>query len=412
MEQLTKQSKANRCTRHTSSAVIQPKGSRIISVIFADSFHFILISLLIDNRPIIVIPSPDQFTIAVRCCPLLFELLPLSGKPAIDLPYRMIFAIASKSSVRLYDTQQQMPFAVISNIHYARLTDLSWSSDGTALIVSSFDGFCTLIMFEKGELGKVYEKPIVEPMEVATPDDDPKENIAKNENTTETTSKQATRIETRKQPRDSTSVNHESDSKANASVALDIPETIIATAESFESPEYKGTPATPIAVRREPRTNPATPTTGQSAKATGDTNGDAVTSKRATPIAVRRQPRNILASSGAAAVNQTNMEQDEALDAWPIPIEANNKPVPTIESIKKNGPIAADVEKTEDMRLIYEGDSESNVTKTLSMPSAPDANGLTGGNETPAVSDTNNSKTPRRVQLRTISTPKSKKKLL
>lgn len=372
----------------------------------------ILNLILIENRPIIVIPSPDQFTIAVRCCPLLFELLPLSGKPAIDLPYRMIFAIASKSSVRLYDTQQQMPFAVISNIHYARLTDLSWSSDGTALIVSSFDGFCTLIMFEKGELGKVYEKPAVEPMEVATPDEDSKENIAKNENSNGTSNKQVTRIETRKEPRDLTSVNHENDSKANAVVALDIPETIIATTESFESPEYKGTPATPIAIRREPRTNPATPTTVQNAKANGDTNGDGMPSKKATPIAVRRQPRNILASSAPTAVNRTNVEQEEALDAWPTPIEANNKPMPTIETIKKNGPNAADMEKTEDMRLIYEGDSESNVTKSLNTPSALEANGQPGGNEPPAVSDTNNPKTPRRVQLRTISTPKSKKKLL
>lgn len=324
----------------------------------------------------------------------------------------MIFAIASKSTVRLYDTQQQMPFAIISNIHYARLTDLAWSSDGTALIVSSFDGFCTLIMFEKGELGKLYEKPADEPMEVATPDDDSKENIAKNENSNETPNKQVTRIETRKQPRVPTSVNQEIDSKANAVVALDIPETIIATTESFESPEYKGAPATPIAIRREPRTNPTTPTTGQNANATGDTNGDKMTSKKATPIAVRRQPRNILASSASTAGNHTNVEQEEALDAWPIPIEANNKPMPTMESIKKNGPTAADMEKTEDMRLIYEGDSESNVTKTLSTPNALETNDQAGGNETPAVSDANNSKTPRRVQLRTISTPKSKKKLL
>lgn len=329
--------------------------------------------------------------------------MPIAGKPAIDLPYRMIFAIATKTSVRLYDTQQKMPFAVISNIHYARLTDLTWSSDGTALIVSSFDGFCTLIIFEKGELGKIYEKPVDEPMEVSTVDDETmKENVAKNESANEGSSK-AGPIEARKQPFDVSSANQESECKQNSVVALDIPETIIATTESFESPEYKGTPVTPIAIRREPRTTPT-------AKTSGETNGDGVTAKRATPIAVRRQPRNILASPAATAFNQTNVEQDEALDAWPIPIDTNYKPMPTtIVSTKKIEANAVDVEKTEDMRLIYDGDSESIVTKTISAPSALDAN---SGKESPVANESNNPKTPRRVQLRTISTPKSKKKLL
>lgn len=113
-------------------------------------------------RPAVVIPSPDHFTIAVRCCPLFFELRPHDANkpPLIDLPYRMVYAVASKSSVYLYDTQQKMPFGCVSNIHYARLTDLTWSSDGNILIVSSVDGFCTVITFEGGELGKVYDKPL------------------------------------------------------------------------------------------------------------------------------------------------------------------------------------------------------------------------------------------------------------
>lgn len=364
------------------------------------------------NRPAIVIPSLDEFTVAVRCCPQLFQLLPIAGKPAIDLPYRMIFAIATKSSVRLYDTQQQMPFAIISNIHYARLTDLTWSSDGTALIASSVDGFCTLIIFEKGELGKIYEKPVEEPMDVTPSKDESKENITKDENINVVLNK-PTQIATRKQPRDGTSVNPENDSKQNVAVALDIPETIIATTESFESPEYKGTPATPIAIRREPRTNPSTPTAGQTAKVTEETNsGAGVSAKKATPIAVRRQPRNILASATTAIINQTNVEHEEALDAWPIPIDSNIKPITSMDATKKNALSASDVEKTEDMRLIYDGDSESIVTKTIGTSSVLEANSGPSDNESPAPKDASASKTPRRVQLRTISTPKSKKKLL
>lgn len=326
----------------------------------------------------------------------------------------MIFAIATKNSVRLYDTQQQMPFAVISNIHYARLTDLTWSSDGTALIVSSFDGYCTLIMFDNGELGKIYQKPADEPMEISTAENGIKENIANSENVKEAPrneSTHATRIETRKQPRDFNKLVNDSESTQSVPVALTIPETIIATNELFESPEYKGTPATPIAIRREPRTNPSTPT-GQNAKVVAETN-DGVATKKATPIAVRRQPRNILAAP-ATTVNRTSVDQEEALDAWPIPIEAKKTTVKT-ESVKKFEPAAADAEKTEDMRLIYDGDSESIVMKTTNKPNALEANNVPSGgdgNESSVTHDTNNPKTPRRVQLRTISTPKSKKKLL
>lgn len=60
--------------------------------------------LLFPSSPLIVIPSPDHFTIAVRCCPQVFELRPHTDghPPLIDLPYRMVFAIASKSSIYLY----------------------------------------------------------------------------------------------------------------------------------------------------------------------------------------------------------------------------------------------------------------------------------------------------------------------
>ena len=50
------------------------------------------------KAPSIVLPSPDQYTVAVRFCPLLFELRKHKNdqKPIIPLPYRMIFAVATK----------------------------------------------------------------------------------------------------------------------------------------------------------------------------------------------------------------------------------------------------------------------------------------------------------------------------
>ena len=38
----------------------------------------------------------------------------------------MVFAVAGLDSVFLYDTQHSVPFAFVSNIHYAGITDMTW----------------------------------------------------------------------------------------------------------------------------------------------------------------------------------------------------------------------------------------------------------------------------------------------
>lgn len=127
-----------------------------------------------------ILPTLNECTIAVRCCPVYFELREDGPVSLVPLPYRMVFAVATQSSILLYDTQQTSPIGVVSLIHYGRLNDLSWyvivnmvyllfelfpslsvfsyrSSDGQILIVSSSDGYCTIIHFEEGELGKIYK---------------------------------------------------------------------------------------------------------------------------------------------------------------------------------------------------------------------------------------------------------------
>jgi chromatin assembly factor 1 subunit B len=51
-----------------------------------------------------------------------------AGEPsmAFVLPYRMIYAVATEDSVLLYDTQQQTPICIVSNLHCATFTDLTW----------------------------------------------------------------------------------------------------------------------------------------------------------------------------------------------------------------------------------------------------------------------------------------------
>ena len=45
---------------------------------------------------------------------------------AFSLPYRMVYAVATEDSVLLYDTQQQTPLCIVSNLHCATFTDLTW----------------------------------------------------------------------------------------------------------------------------------------------------------------------------------------------------------------------------------------------------------------------------------------------
>lgn len=73
-----------------------------------------------------ILPSLDECTIAIRCCPVYFELRKNGPTSTMALPYRIIFAVATQHSILIYDTQQISPIAVISNIHYTRLTDIAW----------------------------------------------------------------------------------------------------------------------------------------------------------------------------------------------------------------------------------------------------------------------------------------------
>uniref|UniRef100_A0A667X7M8 Chromatin assembly factor 1, subunit B n=1 Tax=Myripristis murdjan TaxID=586833 RepID=A0A667X7M8_9TELE len=123
------------------------------------------------KRPIAHLPCPTKATLAVRCCPVYFELRTKKGEENSSLPYRMVFAVASEDSIFLYDTQQTLPFGFVSNIHYHTLSDLTWSRDGSFLAVSSTDGYCSFLSFSPGELGTPLKEPPA--LEVITPTNGP-----------------------------------------------------------------------------------------------------------------------------------------------------------------------------------------------------------------------------------------------
>ncbi|KAJ1953484.1 Chromatin assembly factor 1 subunit, partial [Dispira parvispora] len=98
-------------------------------------------------------------SIVVRCPPQKFHHRDTpSTAPWLDLPYRMVIAVACQDGVVFYDTQQVEPFAYLANFHYATITDLAWSTDHRFLLMTSTDGYCSLVTFDPGELGQVYDE--------------------------------------------------------------------------------------------------------------------------------------------------------------------------------------------------------------------------------------------------------------
>ncbi|EST05920.2 WD40 repeat [Kalmanozyma brasiliensis GHG001] len=81
---------------------------------------------------------------------------PPRGISVFGLPYRMVYAVATQDSVWIYDTQQAGPICCFSNMHYASFTDLTWSPDGQTLMMSSTDGYCSVVVFDYAELGVPY----------------------------------------------------------------------------------------------------------------------------------------------------------------------------------------------------------------------------------------------------------------
>lgn len=45
---------------------------------------------------------------------------------SFKLPYRIVFAVATLSSLYVYDTESSTPIAILAGLHYAAVTDIAW----------------------------------------------------------------------------------------------------------------------------------------------------------------------------------------------------------------------------------------------------------------------------------------------
>ena len=94
-------------------------------------------------------------SIAVRASPILYSHRGSDARQngVFTLPYRMLFAVATLDSVLVYDTSRPHPVAAVANLHYDKLTDIAWSPSGHTLLLSSVDGYCSILCFDDADLG-------------------------------------------------------------------------------------------------------------------------------------------------------------------------------------------------------------------------------------------------------------------
>ncbi|ETI39229.1 hypothetical protein F441_14986 [Phytophthora nicotianae CJ01A1] len=112
------------------------------------------------SQPTLHLPGQEKASLAVRCSPLLYKLRRPDGQ-AKDAPvpnlfkteYRSVFAVITLDAVVIHDTQQASPICTIKGLHYADLTDATWTADGQTLSISSTDGYISFIQFEDGFFG-------------------------------------------------------------------------------------------------------------------------------------------------------------------------------------------------------------------------------------------------------------------
>lgn len=107
------------------------------------------------EKPSFVIPTNGEPALICKFCPKLF--VKKNEKAGLfQQNYYMVYAVATSSAVLIFSTEKMQPIFGMGNYHYAALTDLSWRGS-EMLAISSSDGYCSFMVFEKGELGEIYE---------------------------------------------------------------------------------------------------------------------------------------------------------------------------------------------------------------------------------------------------------------
>lgn len=102
------------------------------------------------TRHAVVPPSVGSPSVGCRFAPELQG----RGTPGWA-PRRALLAVASASSLAVYDTEEFAPVAFCAGMHCASLTDAAWSPDARTLALTSQDGYVSFATLDDGEVGEV-----------------------------------------------------------------------------------------------------------------------------------------------------------------------------------------------------------------------------------------------------------------
>lgn len=138
--------------KHEVSEGIMPAG---VSETGYSNTAYIYTRTGLNQSPVCHLPGLAKPAIAVAFCPQKFEST--RGSDSIfAMPYKMIFAVATQDAIIIYDTERLQPIGMLTNLHYLSITDLCWTPDGRRIMVSSAEGFCSLVTFAPRCFGDVY----------------------------------------------------------------------------------------------------------------------------------------------------------------------------------------------------------------------------------------------------------------
>lgn len=82
-----------------------------------------------------IMPSPNELS-RPTSSPKPTDGDTLAPTPAFALSYRVVYAVATQDAILVYDTQQQTPIVVVSNLHYTTFTDVTWYFPPTSILDS------------------------------------------------------------------------------------------------------------------------------------------------------------------------------------------------------------------------------------------------------------------------------------
>ncbi|GJD12262.1 Chromatin assembly factor 1 subunit FAS2 [Galdieria sulphuraria] len=149
------------------------------------------------EAPIFQFLGYDQPAMIVKVCPLLWErTYRMEKDDTIQLPYYIIFAIATLDTVFLYNIDEPFPIGYVKGMHWQPITDLCWSQDGHYLLVCSMDGYLSVIYFESDELGKVLDMT-THPTKLENQKQPPKNRISNTRYITQWITSQPKRMKTK-----------------------------------------------------------------------------------------------------------------------------------------------------------------------------------------------------------------------